>query len=546
MVQLPRTLGIALALLLALSLAPAQAQPAVEATVDGDVLVLRPQVEHQGLSVSLHASDGSIQQLSFEAAAEVVIPLRDESGAPLPDGLVSWEVVVEPKLSADAKGLLAQARAEGEALNREQLVKQGLLPAGELRASGAVRLFDGRAPAPQVEEAEAASAAAAAFLVDTSHQEEGFLAEEQIIIGDLIVYNSMCVGSDCEDPESYGFDTIRLKENNLRIHFEDTSQNAFPSNDWRLEANSSANGGANYFGIVDANTSRTVVRVNAAAPSSSMVVDFDGDVGFGTLNAAVDLHVVDGDSPTLRLEQDGSSGFGAQTWDVAGNETNFFVRNVTNGSNLVLRIRPQAPDDALYIENDGFIGFGTASPDASLHVETTQANNFGGLRVENKGAGNIQTQFANTSGNGWEWRQTFRSGDLIFDSQEDGANELELDINGELTVVSLVETSDRAMKENFQPVDRGDVLSKIVELPITRWNYIDQGAEIEHLGPMAQDFYGAFGVGPDEKHIATRDAASVALVGVQALYELLEQKQSEIELLRERLERLEAAQGTAP
>jgi hypothetical protein len=69
-------------------------------------------------------------------------------------------------------------------------------------------------------------------------------------------------------------------------------------------------------------------------------VDDGGRVGLGTSTPVVDLHVVSGDSPTLRLEQNGSSGFTPQTWDVAGNETNFFVRDVTHSSNLPFRIRP--------------------------------------------------------------------------------------------------------------------------------------------------------------------------------------------------------------
>ena len=57
---------------------------------------------------------------------------------------------------------------------------------------------------------------------------------------------------DCVNGESFGFDTIRIKENNLRIHAEDTSNTAsFPGNDWRLTFNDSSNGGLNKFSIDD-------------------------------------------------------------------------------------------------------------------------------------------------------------------------------------------------------------------------------------------------------------------------------------------------------
>src|SRR5690606_13739163 len=81
---------------------------------------------------------------------------------------------------------------------------------------------------------------------------------------------------------------------------------------------------------------------------------------------------VNGNTPTLRLEQNGSSGFAAQTWDVAGNETNFFIRDTTNGSRLPFKIFPNAPTNSLTIEGTtGDIGIGTQTPDASLHVRGT-------------------------------------------------------------------------------------------------------------------------------------------------------------------------------
>lgn len=150
---------------------------------------------------------------------------------------------------------------------------------------------------------------------------------------DLIVTFSLCVGNDCVNGENFGFDTLRLKENNLRLHFQDTSNSAsFPTTDWRLIANDSSNGGASYFAIEDSDTGRIPFRVEANAPANTLYVEGDGDVGIKTSNPVVDLHVVEGNTPTLRLEQDGSDGFTPQTWDIAGNETNFFIRDVTNGS----------------------------------------------------------------------------------------------------------------------------------------------------------------------------------------------------------------------
>ncbi|MEZ5812093.1 MAG: hypothetical protein R3D45_11840 [Rhizobiaceae bacterium] len=195
-----------------------------------------------------------------------------------------------------------------------------------------------------------------------------------VINDDLIVDGSACIGFDCVNGESFGFDTIRLKENNLRIKFDDTSVAAsFPRNDWQITVNDSANGGLSKFSIDDISGARTPFTIEAGARSHSLYVDDGGRIGIRTNTPSVELHIVDGDTPTLRLQQDGSSGFAPQTWDVAGNETNFFIRDVTNGSQLPLRIRPDAPTNSIFIDVDGDVGMGTASPDDALDIEGTDS-----------------------------------------------------------------------------------------------------------------------------------------------------------------------------
>lgn len=208
--------------------------------------------------------------------------------------------------------------------------------------------------------------------------------DAQVFNDDVIVFGSLCVGLDCNSSENFGFDTERLKENNLRIHFDDTSNSgSFPANDWRITINDSSNGGGNYFAIEDVTGGRTPFRIEAGAIQNALYVDSDGDVGIGTATPVVEVHAVDGNSPTLRLEQNGSSGFTPQTWDIAGNEANFFVRDVTNGSQLPFKIIPNAPSNSLVVGANGNIGLGTNNPSEKLHLKT------GNINVE---SGNVNVQ----------------------------------------------------------------------------------------------------------------------------------------------------------
>jgi hypothetical protein len=103
---------------------------------------------------------------------------------------------------------------------------------------------------------------------------------------------------------------------------------------------------------------------------------------------------------------------------------------------------------------------------------------------------------------------------------------------------TFVSSSDRNAKENFMPIQPRDVLEKVVALPLSSWNYKADTAT-RHVGPMAQDFYAAFNLGPDDKHIATVDADGVALAAIQGLNQKLEEQRAENTELKARLERLE-------
>jgi hypothetical protein len=120
--------------------------------------------------------------------------------------------------------------------------------------------------------------------------------------------------------------------------------------------------------------------------------------------------------------------------------------------------------------------------------------------------------------------------------------------NGTTTGVSLAagsgtwtSLSDRNAKENFDDVNASEVLAKVAAMPIRTWNYKTQADSIRHIGPTAQDFRAAFGVGESDTGITTVDADGVALAAIQGLLEELKRRDKTIEELKLRSAGLEAS-----
>lgn len=99
--------------------------------------------------------------------------------------------------------------------------------------------------------------------------------------------------------------------------------------------------------------------------------------------------------------------------------------------------------------------------------------------------------------------------------------------------------SDRAAKDDLQPVDGRSVLDKLARMPLSTWRYKAQASGVRHLGPMAQDFSAAFGVGEDDRHISSVDADGVTLAAIQGLNEVVKEKDAKIAELEKRLTTLE-------
>ena len=108
-----------------------------------------------------------------------------------------------------------------------------------------------------------------------------------------------------------------------------------------------------------------------------------------------------------------------------------------------------------------------------------------------------------------------------------------VDSSGNLSLAgSLSQNSDRDRKQNLTPVNPAEVLARVLDLPISRWEYRED-PETPHLGPMAQDFHAAFGLGADERHITTLDADGVALAAIQGLHRLVAEKDERLRRVEE-------------
>jgi len=117
--------------------------------------------------------------------------------------------------------------------------------------------------------------------------------------------------------------------------------------------------------------------------------------------------------------------------------------------------------------------------------------------------------------------------------------------------------SDRSRKENFLAVDGEDLLGRLRSVPVSTWNYIAEGRQVRHMGPMAQDWNRVFSFGGHPLTINSGDFDGVNLAAVQALEQRTTEQRTRIEALerenaergrenaelRARLERLEALLG---
>src|SRR6266852_5353528 len=347
-------------------------------------------IPYSNATLTISGPDGTVYRREFAGGTAPSWSLFDKTGATLGNGQYTYELRFTTVQMRDLKERLATAPDDG-GIDENGRTNHGRLSVQSVVQSGSFALQNGTLYVGNETEPSSRPSSPKSFDKNPQQRAPGvrsgntlnrlrnhrlslFSMPDQVIADDLIVQGSACIGLDCVNNESFGFDTIRLKENNTRIKFEDTSTGTgFPTHDWQLTANDSASGGAEKFSIEDITAATVPFTVTGSAPTNSIFVDSTGRVGFRTSTPVLDLHVATSNTPAMRLEQNNSGGFTAQTWDIAGNEANFFVRDVTGGSRLPFRIRPGAPTSSIDINASGNVGVGTASPNARMTVnDSTQ------------------------------------------------------------------------------------------------------------------------------------------------------------------------------
>jgi hypothetical protein len=495
-----RTLGL-LALACLVATAAVASERFAEPRVSAASIEFQPQVAFESLVLSVSGPDGKVSRFEFAAGQTPSFGLFAANGQVRPDGVYNYELRLAPATGPEIRQRHAAARAAGDYRGAD-------LSAGRV-ISGSFSIHEGAfVMGGETEDGGGVRSVRGAVKVAT--------APDQVIPDDLIVQGSLCVGFDCVNNENFGFDTIRMKENNTRIKFEDTSVGTFPSQDWQLTANDSASGGSNKFSIEGVSPSATVpFTIEAGSTTNSIYIDSTGRVGFRTSTPVLDIHIATSNTPAIRLEQNNSGGFTAQTWDIAGNEANFFVRDVTGGSTLPLRIRPGAPTSSIDISADGDVGIGTGAPASKLDVDSGKIT-IGGHNIGERAsdATDLEVQSLrntiygidsdnNSTNASFSISRNSDPNSVIFVAREDfltGINRqtpsFPLHVGTDATngngahvtpVGIWTDGSSRLNKENIRSLATEDAIATLVGLEPVRYTGRNAPDNEEYLGFIAED-----------------------------------------------------------
>jgi len=326
------------------------------------------------------------------------------------------------------------------------------------------------------------------------------------------------------------------------------------TNTWTLNSGASGN-----FSIEDGGN--VSLLIEAATPSNSLYLSNSGSLGLGD-EAPQDVNdfnprlYIGDNTPEIELDDIDDP----RRWQIfadggdvsqGGTDTlgGIGFADITAES-LPFFIQSAAPSASLLIDTNGNVGMGVGLSDLEYN-----------LQVRGEGVGDIapfdtervlklesslapEQIFVNTT-SGAIWYFAMVSND-DFKVSFDGTGKVEARFkpDGTLRIAGpLIQNSDRDSKMNIRKVDEQDVLERVAALPISTWEY-KATAGVRHLGPMAQDFHSAFGLGDSPTGISSIDTGGVALAAVKGLKQekddQIEQLKAESDALAAKNARLEA------
>lgn len=181
----------------------------------------------------------------------------------------------------------------------------------------------------------------------------------------------------------------------------------------------------------------------------------------------------------------------------------------------------------------------------SLRITNVSATNAVRSLIQLQNNGNARIDFKNVNAaTGWSFGTRGTGNEFAMTTTGSTSPVLNLTTAGNLTITgTLTQNSNRYDKTGVVPVDASQLLDKVAALPISAWSYKDDTAAV-HVGPMAQDFHAAFGLGTDPTKIAPGDMAGIALAAIQAQQETIRSQQAEIEAQRVSLSEVRQLAGS--
>lgn len=550
----------------------------VTEAVTGRGILWNVNVPYEFIQLRVKGPHGLVFDGRFSAGTPIRYEFLDDSGRLLPDGQYAYELRIAPELDHSLREEIRGLRSSGDTALRTQV--REALGSGKMAHSGFFRLINGSAATPgRSVDVDGIAGESDPLAIEAA----GAFSFNVIAEVDSTLKGDLCIGDGCpgggEDLPIFGASTLLMMDRDVRIKFDDTSTEVgFAARDWQLGANEAGSGGAEKFFLQDCGFANEGLCPGSLFPftvmgnsrNNALFVDSDGHVGLGTSTPAALIHAVSGESPALRLDQDGSEGMDLQAWDLVGNDDFFSVRDVTGGGLEPLRIQPGAPTGALNVSSLGAVGLGVSNPQAPVHLQRADGSAQVLVRetnatatprtlfaLENNGA--VRFNFVNTAtGDDWFFSQD-GLGRYIISLVGTGGPEMliaqngrvlmgpgpssvfDLSPTGDLAISgTLTQSSDRNRKADIEPVDSRNVLEKAAELPIATWRFDVDDESIRHMGPMAQDFYAAFGLGANDKTLSPLDVSAVALAAIQGLAAENRELRQRMESLERRLSALES------